>query len=109
VTKIHFADAAINRALFHQRALAHSRIVNVKSNVKRAITALTHPNATAEMAQQYRDISITGARTVDKGVVDVEENESCERLKIHPVPLIRYMWKGTQGLQKMREEFEAEN
>jgi len=30
-------------------------------------------------------------------------------LKIHTVPLVRYMGKGTDGLQKMGEEFEAEN
>jgi len=101
--------SAINRALFHQKAPAHIRIMNAMRNAKGAITAITHPNTTAEMALQYRDIIITGARTVDKGVVDVEENESWERLKIHTVSLVRYMGKGMEGLQKMREEFEAEN
>jgi hypothetical protein len=101
--------SAINRALFHQKAPAHVRIMNAKRNAKGAITAITHPNATAEMAMQYRDIIITAARTVDRGVVDVEENETWERLKIHAIPLVRYMGKGTEGLQKMREEFEAEN
>jgi len=52
---------------------------------------------------------MTAARTVGKGVVDVEENESWERLKIHTVPLVRYIGKGTEGLQNMREEFKAEN
>jgi len=61
------------------------------------------------MALQYCYIIITAARTVDNGVVDVEENESWERLKIHAVHLIWYMGKGTEGLQKMREQFEAEN
>jgi hypothetical protein len=101
--------SAINRALFHQQAPARIRIMNARRNAKGAITAITHQNATAEMALQYRDIIITAARTVDKGVVDVEENESWERQKIHAVPLVRYMGKGTEGLQKMREEFEAEN
>jgi len=101
--------SAINRALFHQKPPAHITIMNAKRNAKGAITAITHPNATAEMALQYRDIIITAARTVDNGVVDVEENESWERPKIHAVPLVRYMGKGTDGLQKMREELEAEN
>jgi len=101
--------SAINRALLHQKAPAHIRIMNTKRNAKGAITAITHPNATAEMAMQYCDIIITAARTVDRGVVDVEENETWERLKIHAVPLVRYMVKGTEGLQKMREEFEVEN
>jgi len=30
-------------------------------------------------------------------------------LQFHAVPLIRYMGKGTEGLQKIRAEFEADN
>jgi hypothetical protein len=101
--------SAINRALFHQKAPAHIRIMNAKRNANGAITAITHSNATAEKAMQYRNIMITPARTVDRGVIDVEENEAGERVKIHTVPLVRYMGNGTEGLEKMREEFEAEN
>jgi hypothetical protein len=75
--------------------------MNAKRNAQGAITAITHPNATPEIALLYGDIIITSARTVNKGVVDVEQNESLERLKIHTVPLIRYMGKGMKGLQKM--------
>jgi len=39
--------SAINRALFPQKAPAHIRIMNAKMNAKRAMTAITHPNATA--------------------------------------------------------------
>jgi hypothetical protein len=100
--------SVINRALFHQKAPAHIRIMNAKSNAKGAITAITHLNATAEMALQYRNIIITAVRAVDKGVVDVEENESWKRLKNHTVPLVWYIGNGKEGLQKMREEFEME-
>jgi hypothetical protein len=100
--------SAINRALFHQKAPAHIRIINAKRNAKGAITAITHPNKTAEMALQYLNIIMTAARMVDKGVVDVEDNESWERIKIHAVHLVRYMGKGTEGLQKIPEEFDAE-
>jgi len=48
-------------------------------------------------------------RTVDKGVMDVEETEFWERLKIHTVPLVRYMGNGMEGQQTIREEFEEEN
>jgi len=99
----------INRVLFHQQAPAHIRILNAKRNAKGAITEITHPNATAEMALLSCDIIITAARTVDKGVVDVEENESWDRLKIHTVPLVRNMEKGTEGLQKMLEKVEVDN
>ena len=62
--------SAINRGLFHQKAPAHFRIMKAKRNAKGAIPALTHPNATAEIALQYREIIITAARTIDNGVVD---------------------------------------
>jgi hypothetical protein len=101
--------SAINRALFHQKAPAHIRIMNAKNNARGTITAITHQNATAAMALIYRDVIITAARTVDNGVIDVEENESWERFKIHTVPLVRYMGKATEGLQKMRDEIHAEN
>jgi hypothetical protein len=52
---------------------------------------------------------ITAARTVDNRFIDVEESGLWEMLKIHTVHLVRYMWKGTEGLQKMQNEFEAEN
>jgi len=105
----HEIVSAINRALFHKKAPATIRIMNAKRNAMGEITAITHPNPTTEMAVQYRDIIITAARTVDKGVVEVQKNESWERLKFHAVTPLRYMGKGTEGLQKMREEFEAEN
>jgi hypothetical protein len=92
---------AITRAFSHQKAPADIRIMNAKRNAKAAITAIMYPNATAEMALQYHDIVTTAARTVDKGVVHVQENWSCERLMIHTVPLIRYMGKGKEGLKKM--------
>jgi hypothetical protein len=86
--------SVINRALFHQKAQAHMRIMNAKWNCKGAITASTHPNATAGMALQYHIIIITALRTVEKGVMDFEENKSWERLKIHTVPLIQDMGNG---------------
>jgi hypothetical protein len=67
---------AVNRALFHQKAPAHISIMYAKRNAKGAITVITHPNATAEMAMEYRDIIIMVARTVDRGVMDVEETET---------------------------------
>jgi hypothetical protein len=94
-------SSAINRPLFHEQAPAHIRIMNAKKKAKDAITAITHQNAMVEMALLYRDVIITAARTVDKGIVDVEENQSWETLKIHAVPLIWYMGKGAEGLQKM--------
>jgi len=95
--------------LFQQEAPAHVRIMNARRNAKGTITAIMHQTATANMALLYRAIIIKAARSVDKGIIDVEGNESWKRLKIHTVPLVRYMGKGTDGLQKMKEEIQAEN
>jgi len=100
--------SAINQGHFHQQALAHRRMMNARRNGKGTITPITHQNATAEMAKRYSDIIITAAWTVNKGVVDVKENKTWKRLKIHAVSLVWYMGKGTDGLQQMREESEAE-
>jgi len=101
--------SAINRALFLKKALAHISIMDTTRNATDAITAITHPNATAEMAMQYCENIITAARTFKREVVDHEENETWERISIHAVPLVRYMGKGTEGRPKMPEEFEGEN
>jgi hypothetical protein len=100
--------STINRVLFHLQAPAHITIMNPRRNGKGAITAITRQNATAEMALHYCDNIITAVSTVDKRVVDVEDNETCERLKIHPVPPLRYMGKGMEGLQNIRQEFKPD-
>jgi hypothetical protein len=63
--------------------------MNAKRNAKGALTAITHPNARAEMPLQFRNTIITAVRTVNKVVIDVEVNESWERLTIHDVRLVR--------------------
>ena len=83
--------------------------MTLKRNAKGTISATAQINQTAEIALLYRVIDIMAARSVDKGIIDVEGNESWERLKIHTVPLGRYMGKGTEGLQKIRVENQAEN
>jgi hypothetical protein len=49
------------------------------------------------------------ACTAEKRVIDIEENASWERLKIHAVPLVRYMGSCKEALQKMQEESEVKN
>jgi len=100
---------AMNKALFKQKALGHIRIMNAKRNAKGAIMEFPHHRATVEMALPYRDLIITAAWMVDKGVIDVEEHESSERLKVHAVPLMRFIGKGTEGLHKMQDEIHVDN
>jgi hypothetical protein len=92
--------SALNRALFQQQPPAQVRIINARWNAKGRITADMHQNATAEIALLYRDIIIMAARSVDNRIIDIEGNESQETLKIHTVLLVRYMGKGTKGLQQ---------
>jgi len=101
--------SAIDCALFHLKAPAHCSIMDARSNARGTITAVTHQNALAAMALMFRGVFITAALTVDKGSIDVEQNEFWESLKIYAEPLVRYMGNGTEGLQNMRKEIEAEN
>ena len=101
--------SAINRALLQQRAPALIRIMNAKRTARGTIPAVTHQNAMVATALLSCDVIITMARTVVHGVIDVEDEESWERLKIHAVRLIWYMGQGTESLQKMPEECEVEN
>ena len=101
--------SATNRAVFHQKAPAHIRVMNAKSNALGTMTAITHANSTGAREQRSGDVIITAVPTVDQRVIDVEKNESWERLKVHAIPLVRYMGNATEGLQKMRYEIHTGN
>jgi hypothetical protein len=94
--------SAINTAFFHLQALAHIWSMYARRNAKGAITAITHQNATAAIALRYYDIIITTVRTAAKGVTDVKENESSQRLKIHTASLPRNMRQGMNHLRMIR-------
>ena len=101
--------SAVNRAL-HKEMIQHfARIQEIRRNGKYTVTGVTIPTASARMLINYKDIVIPVARTVDIGVVDVEVNEVWKRLKVHGIPLARYMGEGTNGTERLREEIEAEN
>jgi len=67
--------SAVNRVLVVQEAPGHGLIMKTKCIARGTITAITHQNATAEMALLFRDVMIKTPRSVDKGITDVEENE----------------------------------
>ena len=100
---------AINRALIGQKPPALIQIMDTKTNAKPPIMAITYQNEMAMMAQAFRDIIIDTAGMVRKGVIDVGANKSWELLNVNAVRLVWYMGKGTEGLQKMRDEIHAEN
>jgi hypothetical protein len=98
--------SSFNSVLFNLNALANARIMNARTNAKGTITDNTHQNRTVEMTVGYRNMNITEWSSVDKGVVDVKLNEVWGRIKVHTVPLVRYMGKSTEGQKKMHLEFD---
>ena len=67
------------------------------------------PFAPVGQLLHFRDTILRAARTVDPAIVNITANETWKRLKIHGVPLERYLGKGTFGLNKLRAEIESEN
>jgi hypothetical protein len=101
--------SAVNRALFAAKVQHFIRLQEVKRNPRGAITGFTSATCTADMLMLHRDVILKAARTLDEGIIDLELNESWCRLKVHAIPLLRYVGKGTLGTQKLRAEIEAEN
>jgi hypothetical protein len=99
----------INKALFHQKSLAHIPIMNTRMNPSSANTAFAEGHVTVAMALMNRDVIITEAGAVNKGVIDVRENKSWESLTIHAVPLVRYKGNSTESLQKILDEIHSGN
>jgi hypothetical protein len=87
----------------------HIRLENIRQNQRRSITAITTERSIAETALRFKDIIIIAARAVGQGIIDIQQNETWIRFNIHGVSLNRYIWKRTEGLDKIREEFTAEN
>jgi hypothetical protein len=71
---------------------------------------VTTPQISAKaIVEHYRDVLIAAITSVDRHVVDVRAHESWTKVKIHAIPLRRFMGRGTEGIQKLRAEIEAEN
>jgi hypothetical protein len=75
----------VNRALFEVKVPHFVRIEGVTKNTRGCLPTITTPGATAEMIIWYMEIVIKAARKVDTGIVDIETNELCERVKMRGV------------------------
>ena len=51
----------------------------------------------------------TAVRAVDPRVVGLEAKKSWWWIKAHAIPMARYLGRGTNGTETLREELEAEN
>ena len=96
-------------ALYQEKVPTHVRIFQLRRNEKGTLAGLSTTNAPVEQLLNYRDTILRAARTVDPAIIDIIKNETWKRLKMHGIPLERYLGKGTFGLNKLRAEIESEN
>jgi len=75
--------SVINRVRFYLKAPASMLILNAKRTAKGAITVMVDPNAMAAKLSVNHNVIIHAACTVNKGVIDVEENHLWDRLQCH--------------------------
>ena len=107
----HTADimSAVNRALHQEAVPTYIRMFQLRRNNKGTLAGLSTPFAPIDQLLAHRNSILRAALTIDPTVIDITAKETRRRVKIHGVPLNRYLGKGTHGLEKLREEIEAEN
>jgi len=101
--------SAINRALHAAKVPSFIRFKEVRRNAHGTVTAVTTDTCTAIMMLEHRNTVIRAAKSVDSVTIGLDTNETWQRVRIYGIPLERYVGKGTHGLEKLREEMEAEN
>jgi hypothetical protein len=100
--------AAINNCLYLKNAPQFHRVAKVTRNAKGTITATTVPGVDATMLLHlYHNEILNAIREVDRGVTNVKELDKWVHLKVYGIPLNRFMGRGTQGVQKLQLEIQA--
>ncbi|ODM16205.1 hypothetical protein SI65_08204 [Aspergillus cristatus] len=93
---------AINRAVAKERFPAFIRVVDAGYTNTGAITILLEKGTLGSMLlPDYKDLLVTAARQADPAVISVELPEQWYRVKVHGVPIRRYL---TCGLALAHEE-----
>jgi hypothetical protein len=93
----------INRALANAGFPSFMRVVDTGYTNTGAISILLEKGSTGSILLSYRDLLVTAVRQADPTVVSMELPEQWYRLKIHGVPVKRYL---SCGLSLAREEIE---
>jgi hypothetical protein len=81
----------------------------ITTNVRGTITALATPEASADMLVAWREVVVKAARRIDQRIIDLEKNETWEKVKMHGISFDQYAVKKSGGLEKLRQEIQAEN
>ena len=82
--------SAINIALHAAGAPYHIRMTDITTNVRGTITALAGPNASADMLVAWKEVVVKAARRIDQGIIDIEKNETWEKVKMHGISFDQY-------------------
>jgi hypothetical protein len=95
----------LNKALVGEGLPTFLRVQDAGYTSSGAISVLLNRGASHSMLlPEYRDTLLTAARKADIGVISVEAPEQWYRLKVHGVPVRRYL---TLGLGLARQEIET--
>lgn len=95
---------AINRAVAKEHFPAFIRVVDAGYTNTGAVTILLEKGTLGSMLlPDYKDLLVTAARQADPAVISAELPEQWYRVKVHGVPIRRYL---TCGLALAREEIE---
>ena len=100
-------QSKVNRAL-HQ-AGAKVRIHDLFCTRRGNIQGTTSPTSSAEELLEHRDVVLLAARTIEPGVTGLTAKKSWWWVKVHAIPVARYLGAGTGGTMTLREELEADN
>ena len=69
----------------------------------------TQPTSSAEQLLGHRDEVIRAARSADPSVTGVEARTAWWWIKVHSIPVARYLGRGSGDTESLREELEVEN
>jgi hypothetical protein len=101
--------SAVHRALHVARAPHHIRMGTITMNIRGTITALATLEALADMLAAWREVVVKAAKRIDQGIIDLEKNETWEKVKMHGISFDQYAVKKLGGLEKLRQEIQAKN
>ena len=85
----------LNESLQKTGVPSYIRFIRVGYSQSGAISGLLTERSNAEdLIKQHSNTLIRAAKLVDEGVIGVEALERWHRLKVHPMPLLRYFGEG---------------
>ncbi len=96
----------LNKSLQKTRVPAYIRFCRVGYAQSGAISALlTEKSSEKDLIKEHSKVLIRAAKSIDEAVIGVEALERWQRLKVHRMPLARYLREGKIELLCCEIEF----